>query len=205
MKSTDTYRKIPRQARALASVDAILEAAAQILQGGDGRFTTNAVAERAGVSIGTLYQYFPDKNAILIALARQELSLTGSAVTDSLSQRETGCELDERLRLAIRALIEGFHGRQRTRKALIEALIANGLSEELTRPVDEAMQDILSNAPRLPDGTIPEVRPVTAFVATRAIVGTLRAAIMEESSFIGSPEFEDELVRLAHTLLDSSH
>ena len=38
-------------------------------------FTTNAVAERAGVSIGTLYQYFADKNAILLALARQQMTI----------------------------------------------------------------------------------------------------------------------------------
>lgn len=204
MKPTDTYRKIPRQARARASVDAILEAASQVLQGEDGALTTNAVAKRAGVSIGTLYQYFPDKNAILIALARQELSLTGMIVTESLSNREAEMELDERLRRAVRALIEGFRGRQRARKSLIEALIANGLSDELTRPVDEVMRAILSKAPRSADETMPEVRPMTAFVATRAIVGTLRAAIVEDSPFIGTSEFEDELVKLAKALLIGS-
>jgi len=67
-------RRTPRQGRALATVDSILEAAAQVLQraGADG-FNTNAVAERAGVSIGTLYQYFPDKEAILVAVARREM------------------------------------------------------------------------------------------------------------------------------------
>jgi len=68
-------RRRPRQARAQATVDSILEAAAQVLQraGHDG-FNTNAVAERAGVSIGTLYQYFPDKDAILVAVARREMA-----------------------------------------------------------------------------------------------------------------------------------
>ena len=59
-------RRIPRQARAAETVAAIIEGAAQILEaGGLAAFTTNAVAERAGVSIGTLYQYFADKNALL--------------------------------------------------------------------------------------------------------------------------------------------
>jgi AcrR family transcriptional regulator len=50
-----------------------LEAASQILErGGAAGFNTNAVAERAGVSIGTLYQYFPDKTAILLAAAQRE-------------------------------------------------------------------------------------------------------------------------------------
>ena len=67
-------RRMPRQARAQATVDSILEAAAQVLQrGGVESFNTNAVAERAGVSIGTLYQYFPDKDAILVAVARREM------------------------------------------------------------------------------------------------------------------------------------
>ncbi len=58
-------------------MEAIVEAAAQILErGGPEALNTNDVAERAGVSIGTLYQYFPDKQAILLAAARRELGAT---------------------------------------------------------------------------------------------------------------------------------
>ena len=65
-------RKTPRQARSKATVHAILEAAARILetQGADA-VTTNAVADRAGVSVGSLYQYFPSKEAIFAELIRQ--------------------------------------------------------------------------------------------------------------------------------------
>ena len=67
-------RRSPKQARSRATLEAILEAAAQILERhGPAGLTTNDVAERAGVSIGTLYQYFPDKTAILVATARREL------------------------------------------------------------------------------------------------------------------------------------
>ncbi len=66
-------RKHPRQARAAALVDAILEAAARILETeGIAALNTNAVAERAGASIGSLYQYFPGKEALLAALIRRE-------------------------------------------------------------------------------------------------------------------------------------
>ena len=68
-------RKQPRQARAQHTVHAIIEAAARILEEqGHGGFTTNAVAELAGASIGTLYQYFPDKDALLGALIARETS-----------------------------------------------------------------------------------------------------------------------------------
>ena len=70
-------RRSPKQARSRATLEAILEAAAQILERrGPPGLTTNDVAERAGVSIGTLYQYFPDKTAILVAAARRELGAT---------------------------------------------------------------------------------------------------------------------------------
>lgn len=68
-----TPRKQPRQRRSAVTVAAILEAAARILEttGYDG-YTTNAVAARAGVSVGSLYQYFPNRDAITRALIEQE-------------------------------------------------------------------------------------------------------------------------------------
>lgn len=69
-----TPRKRPRQARSKVTVDTILAATARVLvkQGFDG-LTTNAVAEAAGVSIGSLYQYFPNKQALVAALIERRL------------------------------------------------------------------------------------------------------------------------------------
>lgn len=66
-------RKAPRQRRSAHTVEAILEAAALVLEeeGLDG-FNTNAIARRAGASIGTLYQYFPSKDALTLALLLRE-------------------------------------------------------------------------------------------------------------------------------------
>lgn len=65
-------RKTPRQSRSRASYEAVLTAAAQILEReGMAGLNTNAVAERAGVSVGTLYQYFPGKEAIAAELVRR--------------------------------------------------------------------------------------------------------------------------------------
>lgn len=66
-----TPRKSPRQARAQDTVAAILEAAAHILRDGElAGISTNTIAARAGVSIGSLYQYFPSKEAVLAELLR---------------------------------------------------------------------------------------------------------------------------------------
>lgn len=68
-----SLRKAPRQRRAAYTVDAILEAAALVLEeAGLAGFNTNAVARRAGASIGTLYQYFPSKDALTLALLMRE-------------------------------------------------------------------------------------------------------------------------------------
>jgi AcrR family transcriptional regulator len=78
-----TPRKSPVQARSVASVDAILEATIQVLLGvGKERLTTTKVALRAGVSVGTLYQYFPNKSALLQAALRRHLV----EVTEAMEQ-----------------------------------------------------------------------------------------------------------------------
>ena len=69
------YRK-PKQARAQATWSAILQAATRIIETeGEEAFTTNHVAETAGVSIGTLYQYFPNRNAIAVEIVEQFMAM----------------------------------------------------------------------------------------------------------------------------------
>src|SRR6516162_6999751 len=112
-------RRIPRQARAEETVAAILEGAAQVLEaGGLAAFTTNAVAERAGVSIGTLYQYFADKNAVLLALAQQQMQATLKAVRRALEPAQD-LDAEARVRAMVRVLVHAFGDRARARKAVI--------------------------------------------------------------------------------------
>ncbi len=97
-------RKLPVQARSAASVDAILKATIQVLlRVGKDRLTTTRVALRAGVSVGTLYQYFPNKSALLQAALKRHLAEVTNAV-------ERACE-EQRgrtLRQMVTALMATF-------------------------------------------------------------------------------------------------
>jgi len=100
-----TPRKLPVQARSTQLVADILEAAIRVLEReGAQRFTTIRVAEEAGVSVGSLYQYFPNKQAILFRLQLDEWERTGATIDAILG--DTSRSPDQRLRATIRAF---FH------------------------------------------------------------------------------------------------
>ncbi|WKA29529.1 TetR family transcriptional regulator [Bradyrhizobium roseum] len=81
-------RKQPKQARANGLVAAVLDAAVQVLRAeGATRFTTARIAERAGVSVGSLYQYFPNKAAILFRLQSDEWRRTSELLRDILTDK----------------------------------------------------------------------------------------------------------------------
>jgi AcrR family transcriptional regulator len=83
-KSRVPMRKEPRQARSRATVEAIIEAGARVLgELGWAGFTTNTVADIAGVSIGSLYQYFPDKHSLIEAIRRRHFDDVLSVIRQS--------------------------------------------------------------------------------------------------------------------------
>jgi AcrR family transcriptional regulator len=94
-------RKSPRQERSRATVEAILEAATDILiRQGAVRLTTNRIAERAGVNIASLYQYFPGKQAIIAELRRRHGAERRAAVRQALIARR-----GDGLEATLRALV----------------------------------------------------------------------------------------------------
>ena len=99
-------RKTPVQARATVTVEAITEATIQVLlsHGGD-RLTTTRVAERAGVSVGTLYQYYPNKQSLLFAVFDDHLDKVSRAVETACAD---ACQkpMSEMLRHVVEAFVD---------------------------------------------------------------------------------------------------
>lgn len=113
-------RKQPKQARSTELVAVILEAALHVLaEEGAHRFTTTRVAERAGVSVGSLYQYFPNKAAILFRLQSDEWRQT----TDLLGRilEDVNKPPIERLRNLVQAFIRSEFAEAEIRVALNDA------------------------------------------------------------------------------------
>ena len=199
-KRLDLKRRIPQRAGSAATVEAIYEATARILQtSGREGLNTNLIAEKTGISVGTLYGYFPNKDSILLDMARREL--------DALRDRVGAALLDERneepdaMRRAIRALVTGYNRRGKVRRILMETLFAHGGSEEMARPVYEIADLILRHRDRMlpADASMPS--DIGMFVLTRAVDSVIRTAVYDAVPFLESRAFEDELLRLVRGYL----
>ena len=156
-------RKRPHQARASATVDAILEATAHILrEGGLPGLSTNRIAERAGASIGSLYQYFPSREAILAELLRRErgvlvahfkevasrkAALSLSDALDALIAAGVTHQIgDARLALALEYVesLLPVEDETRAQRAELEALCAELLAHHRIAKPQETARDLLA-------------------------------------------------------------
>ena len=191
MPAIDSKRRKPQRASAVNVVEMIFEASARILQT-DGRagLNTNRIAQQAGVSIGSLYAYFPNKDAILLAMARRELVLLRESVMTSLEREDPGAPP---LRAVIRALIAGYSTRDQARRLLMEALVAGGHSDQIREAI-EVVSTFLAQDGR---GLFPSPpSPTALFILTRAVDSVVRLATYEQAGFLHAQEFEDDLVCL---------
>ena len=119
-KASIASRRKPKQARSADLVSAILEAAIQVLaKEGVRRFTTTRVAERAGVSVGSVYQYFPNKASILFRLQADEWRQTSDMLISIL--RDTGKPPQDRLRTLVHAFLRSEVDEAQVRTALNDA------------------------------------------------------------------------------------
>jgi AcrR family transcriptional regulator len=101
-----SHRRLPQQRRAHQTVDAVLDAVVRVLKRqGFNAVTTNRVAEVAGVSIGSVYQYFPDKQAIFVALHQRHIDQIDRMVQTRLIEHAAS-SLDELMQAMIEGMID---------------------------------------------------------------------------------------------------
>jgi AcrR family transcriptional regulator len=118
-----TRRRQPRQARSRDTVEVLLEAAARVFRRDGWRATTNRIATEAGVSVGSLYEYFPDKQALLAALAERHLAVAERGIAATLSEVQS-------LRALLAALQAAIVESQRYPSQALE-LVTGGARSEL--------------------------------------------------------------------------
>ncbi|HTU65833.1 MAG TPA: TetR/AcrR family transcriptional regulator [Steroidobacteraceae bacterium] len=174
----------------------MLDAAMQVLEQRDpASLTTNEVAERAGVSIGTLYQYFDGKQALMEALVKRELGdLSGRilASLDGAAPTEPG----GRIRAIVRAALGSYGGRNRVHRMLIAHAMSRGGPNRLN-PLYDALVALMSGGGvRGADGKAHVLPPADAFVLAHAVSGVLRTMITSPEKQPPRAAVEDALVRL---------
>ncbi|WP_157956575.1 TetR/AcrR family transcriptional regulator [Dyella sp. C11] len=206
---TPATRRVPAQARARKTRELILEAAIQLLEKRGLRgFSTNRLAEASGFSVGTIYQYFGNKQDVLDALARHERDRRLARSTKTLTARAkesgaAGLSLRERARIVVQNELRAFDGRQRARKILFDLQWRSKQHRDMDRPL-KIFADMLV-AGQVADGEQADVHlgAIDAFVLTQAVAGVVRAALERDEHMLLLPEFEDSLVELIVNFLES--
>jgi AcrR family transcriptional regulator len=196
-------RKKPSQTRAMRTVDTLFEAAARVLQTeGEAGFTTNRIAERAGFSIGTLYQYFPSKEAIIVALVRRQRERVMrelDAMLDRAVAGEYGAE--HALRIYLRHVVDAFGRGQKAQRLLARLGWQLDAPAVIVAAMDDGALRIQSALARLNAPELPVPDDATMFLLTRAVVGAVRSAAVEEHAMLDDPRFEDALFRMVWGLV----
>jgi AcrR family transcriptional regulator len=189
-------RKKPRQGRSQATVETILDATARVLcTTGYDRASTNRIALAAGVSVGSLYQYFPSKEALVAALAARHMTKMTTLVRSKLA--EVASEpMSVAVRTIIRAMFEAHHVDPRLHKVLIEEVPRIGRLENL-RVVEketEALVAALLEARKL------ELRrtntEAVAFLLVTAVEAVTHASVVAEHEPARARLIADELADL---------
>jgi AcrR family transcriptional regulator len=195
------------QARSAATVDAILSATIQVLlaegrSSGHGPLTTTRVAHRAGVSVGTLYQYFPNKQALLRAVLERHLSEVASAV-ENACVHHYGSTLDQMAAALVNSFLDAKLKSVATSTALYA--IANDvdgarIGRDMGRRVCDAVAAMLSTAP---------VQFCTdplrlAEILHGVFTGTARRLIESPAPHKLQDSYRAELIRLASAYLAAS-
>jgi AcrR family transcriptional regulator len=146
-----TPRKAPVQERSSATVEAILQATIQVLlKEGKGRLTTTRVAQRAGVSVGTLYQYFPNKKSLLQAVLRRHLEQVAAAI-EQACREQAGKPLAEMVAALIHTFLAAKMRDPKTSVALYSVssdVDGFSISKQTTTRSNKALVAMLASSPQ---------------------------------------------------------
>jgi AcrR family transcriptional regulator len=199
-------RKAPKQRRSRATVDAILTATAQVLvERGYDKATTNVIAKRAGVSIGSLYQYFPNKEALVTALCQRH----SEHVCEQISTRLATTH-DLPLPLALRGLIKlllAHHAEEpELHRVLIEQVPRLSGFEQLAMVNCLLVETITADLQRRRETLRPRNLELAAFILVHSVQAVTHAAVLERPEALDDEALADEIVDLVRRYLvdDSS-
>jgi len=193
-------RKTPVQARAVVTVEAISEATIQVLLShGAERLTTTRVAERAGVSVGTLYQYYPNKQSLLFAVLENHLN-------DVVAKVEAACQSACHKPLAemIREMVEAFVDAKMERADISVALYrvsadvgGPSLIKRISQRSRKAVEAMLQTAPdtKWP----PDKFAIEIMLA--AMAGAIRSLLEAEPSPSAVRRSREQLVLLCQSYM----
>jgi AcrR family transcriptional regulator len=191
-----TPRKAPQQGRAKSTVDAILIAMARVLVAeGFDALTTNRVAELAGVSVGSLYQYFPSKESLLAALYRhvraQRLATIGDALVSA-----GGHPIAEAAPIIARAAVEAYAEDPSLDRALAAVAPAIGAARKAA-DVDANLAHTFGSFLERHRAHLAGRDPMQAgFLLARALDATLGAVTLEHPEWLDEPWLEVEIEAL---------
>lgn len=197
-RSTINPRKTPAQARSRVTVDAIIQAATYILtEAGWEGLTTNAIAERAGVNIGSLYRFFPNKESVIAELQRRHAVATHTELHKALRLLPEQPSLREALTLIIEVIINEHRVAPAVHKAITEELprTIRHVPEEKELPrrqILEFLKPFMRNVPE------PDIAIYMIGVAVHAIIHDITA---DRPELLNHPALVSELVILFENFL----
>jgi len=196
-------RKTPVQARATVTVEAICEATIQVLLShGADRLTTTRVADRAGVSVGTLYQYYPHKQALLFAVMEDHMEKVATAV-------ETACEHSCRKPLAemIKEIVEAFVDAKMKRADVSVALYrvaADVGGPALVKRAVARMRKALEAALRTAPDVVSQPDKCVVDTMLAAMSGAIRSMMEAGPSPAAARNLRDHLVLLCQSYMKAA-
>jgi AcrR family transcriptional regulator len=196
-RASKTERKQPRQARSQATVNAVLEAAVQVLEReGVDAATTTRIAEVAGVSIGTLYQYFSHRDAIFDALQDREFERALELMRSVLSDGNLARSPSE----TVKAVVKGLAEMYASCPGLHRLLAIEGLRVAKAERVYAFDMRVVGIIRHFLAATGAPIRrknvDAAAFVAFQSVRATMLASLLERPPGLGESDLVEELTDL---------